>query len=91
MRVKLIDPEKDVVKFEFGKEYGIFFYAMTSYFKFTHTRKKHIILWDMGHEEKVNGKFKISKRELKQLFRERDMVQWVVALEETDEGNGKDE
>lgn len=91
MRVKLKDPEKDVVKFEFGKEYGIFFYATTTYFKFTHTRKKHITLWDMGHNGKVNGKFKMSKRELKQLLRERDMVQWVVAWGETGEGNRKDE
>lgn len=91
MRVKLIDPEKDVVKFEFGKEYGVFFYAMTSYFKFTHTRKKHIILWDMGHEEKVNSKFKMSKRELKQLLRERDMVQWVVELSEANQMHEKDE
>lgn len=91
MRVKLKDPEKDVVKFEFGKEYGVFFYAMTGYLTFTHTRKRNIIIWHMGHGEKVYSKFKISKRKLKQLFRERDMVQWVIALEETDEGNGKDE
>ena len=82
MRVKLKDPEKDVEKFEFGKEYGIFFYAMTGYLKFTHTRKNQICLWEIGANGEVCGKKRVSKRELKQTLRDRDIVQWVVALNE---------
>lgn len=89
MRVKLKDPQNHVERFEFGKFYDICFYATSGFIRFQHTRKKHVFMMDMGTDAEgnwtvVNARTKISKRELKQLLNETDLVQWVVECEESE-------
>lgn len=83
MRVKLIDPKKDVKTFIFGRKYEIYFYGGAGSLQFTHTRKKHIFLQNVGKNNELISQTKLSKRELKKLLRE-DFVQWVI---EKMEGN----
>lgn len=89
MRVKLKDPRQHVKAFKYGEEYAMFFYGASGCVKFTHTRKKTVQLRSIGsgnHLESINT---ISKRELKQLMNEMDLVQWVVHAKENIEGETK--
>lgn len=90
MRVKLKDPQRHVEKFEFGKFYDICFYGTSGFIRFQHTRKNHVFMLDMGTDDNgewtvVNARTKISKRELKQLLNEQDLVQWVVESAQQDQ------
>ena len=87
VRVKLKDPQKHVEEFEFGKFYDICFYGASGFIRFQHTRKNHFYMMDMGRGADgkwtvVNARTKISKRELKQLLNEQDLVQWVLECPE---------
>lgn len=88
MRVKFYEND-NLPKLEFGKLYDISFYACSFWWHIKFTRKNSIIVEELVTRGKIDNiphvdikrTFKMSKRELKQLLKDKEFVQWVCEVE----------